>query len=255
MHSVFIVSKNTFTEMIRDRVLYFVVAFSLLFMGLCFALGQLSYNEIFRLSVSLGLGGIHLCFMGLTIFLGSSIFYREIERKTIYTLLVRPLSRGQYLLGKYLGLLALLLVMLFGFTLCFTGVELLVGVPLYMTTYPSFLGLFLEACILLSATFFFASFTKPFLSVTCSLSFFLIGHWIFNLPNLTKKSPSPVFKLIGQFIHRFLPDLEVYNWRDYAIAQAPVPWVDIEYAALQAILWSCLLFLLAYSIFRRKDFE
>ena len=70
---IFVVAKNTYIEMIRDRVLYFVLVFSVLFLALCFALGQLSYEEIFRLSVSLGLGGIHFCFLGLTIFLGCGV--------------------------------------------------------------------------------------------------------------------------------------------------------------------------------------
>lgn len=254
-HPILIVSKNTFIEMVRDRVLYFVLVFSILFMGLCFALGQLSYKEIFRLSVSLGLGGIHMCFIGLTIFLGSSVFYREIERRTIYTLLVRPISRGQYLLGKYLGLVAVLFTMLIGFMICFTLIEMLLLVPILPTTYVAFLGLFLESCVLLAVTFFFASFAKPFLSVTGSLAFFLIGHWIYSLNELIEKSKSLAFQWVGWLISRTFPDLEMFNWRDYSIAQAPVPTLDIAYATIQASLWSCLFFLVALVIFRNKDFE
>lgn len=254
-HPIFVVAKNTFKEMIRDRVLYFVLVFSLLFMGLCFALGQLSYKEIFRLSVSLGLGGIHICFVGLTIFLGSSVFYKEIEKKTIYTLLVRPISRGQYLFGKYLGLVWVLLVMLLGFIACFTLIELLIGVPIYLTTYPAFLGLFLESCLLLAATFLFASLTKPFLAITCSLAFFMIGHWVSNLPALIKKTSSDSFRLFSDLIVRIFPDLEVFNWREFAIAQAPVHGSDIQYALIHSCLWSILLFLVALAIFRRRDFE
>lgn len=254
-HPVFVVAKNTFIEMLRDRVLYFVIVFSVLFMGLNFALGQLSYSEIFRLSVSLGLGGIHLCFSGLTIFLGCSVFYREIERKTIYTLLVRPISRGQYLLGKYLGLLLLLLTMLLGFMVCFTLIELMVSVPILLTSYYAFVGIFFEACILLAIAFFFTSFAKPFLSITCSLALFLIGHWVYNLDQLIARSESFAFKVVGLGIGRAFPDLEILNWRDYAVSQAQVPLLDVGYGILQACLWSALFFMLSLVIFRRKDFE
>ena len=252
---VLIVARNTYIEMIRDRVLYFIVIFSLLFMALCFALGQLSYDEIFRLSVSLGLGGIHLCFTGLAIFLGCNIFYREIERKTIYTVLARPISRSQYLLGKYLGLMGLLLIMLLGLMFCFSLTEWFYGLPLFITSYYSFLGFFFEACILLAVTFFFSSFSKPFLAATGSVSFFLIGHWIYNLEPLVEQSRSTTFKVTAGIIQRIFPDLEKLNWRDHAIAKFHVYSYDIIYAIAMVLLWSTFFFLLASVIFRRKDFE
>ena len=252
---VFVVAKNTYIEMIRDRVLYFVVIFTVLFMFLCFALGQLSYKEIFRLSVSLGLGGIHLCFVGLTIFLGCNIFYREIERKTIYTLLAKPVSRTQYLLGKYFGLIALLLTMLMGFMLCFTLIEYFLDMPLLITSYYGFPGFFFEACVLLAVTFFFSCFTNPFLSATGALSFFLVGHWVYNLEKLSQETESKSFKMFANFIHRTFPDLERLNWKDYAILKSHVPYNDLIIPIVASLVWSCLFFLLALIIFREKDFE
>jgi len=252
---IFIVAKNTYIEMIRDRVLYFVVVFSILFMALCFALGQLSYSEIFRLSVSLGLSGIHLCFAGLTIFLGCVVFYREIESKTIYTLLVRPLTRTQYLIGKYMGLMAILLTMLACFIFCFSLIELFLGVPMMWTTYYPFIGYIFEAAILLAVTFFFSSFSKPFLSSTCSLAFFLIGHWVNNLELLARTSKSETFVKVARVIYSSLPDLETLNWRDYAIAKAPVFPQEVIMATGIASLWALFFFLLAVTIFKGKDFE
>ena len=250
-----VVAKNTFKEMIRDRVLYFVIIFSIIFMALCFALGQLSYDEIFRLSVSLGLSGIHFCFAGLTIFLGCSVFYREIERKTIYTLLVRPISRGQYLLGKYLGLVALLFTLLMGFGICFTLIEVLLGMPLLVTSYYAFIGFFFESCILLAVAFFFSSFSKPFLSISGSLAFFLVGHWVSNLKNLIEYSHNPTFALIAKGFSRIFPDLEALNWRHFAIARTHVPLPELGYSVLLAIVWAAFFFLTALLVFRRKDFE
>lgn len=251
-----IIAKNTFVEMIRDRVLYIVLIFSILFMAFCFALGQLSYNEIFRLSVSMGQSGIHLCFSGLTIFLGCSVFYKEIEMKTIYTLLARPVTRDQYLLGKFLGLMSILLVILVGFIACFTIIELFLGMPLLITSYYSFLGMFLESMVLLSITFLFSCFAKPFLSITGSLSFFLIGHWVSNLEKLAdKKGVTEHFKMISQFISRTFPDLELVNWRDFAVAKSHVGVNELVMSSFLVLLWAMLFFLLSLLIFRKKDFE
>mgnify|MGYP003683200387 FL=1 len=255
MRPVLIIAKNTVIEVLRDRVLYFLLVFSILFMLLCFAIGQLSYDEIFRLSVSLGLSGIHLCFSGLTIFLGCSLFYREIERKTIYTLLARPVSRTQYLMGKYFGLISVLAILLTGFIFCFTLVEFLLGVPFLITTYYSFLGFFLEACLLLSVTFFFSSYSKPFMAITGSLSFFLIGHWISNLEFLMKDSESIIFKSVGSVVVRLIPHLESLNWRSNAVLKAHVNNVDLSFGVYNSVVWSVLFFTLSIIIFRRKDFE
>ena len=256
MNPAFIVAKNTFKEMIRDRVLYFIVFFAVLFMMFCVALGQLSYKEIFRLSVSLGLGGIHICFCGLTIFLGCSVFYRELERKTIYTLLVRPISRAEYLIGKYLGLIAVLFVMLLGFILCFTLTELTLGTPILWTSYYSFVGFFFEACILLAITFLFSSFAKPFVAISGSLSLFLVGHWIANMNSIAQLEVTPEgFRTASKIISKILPDLEMLNWRDYAIAQTHVPPKELGMGIVLAIAWSFVIFCLSLIIFRKKDFE
>jgi ABC-type transport system involved in multi-copper enzyme maturation permease subunit len=254
-YATYVVAKNTYIEMIRDRVLYFVVIFSILFMGLCFALGQLSYNEIFRLSVSLGLGGIHLCFAGLTIFLGCSVFYREIEKKTIYTLLARPLSRGQYLFGKFIGLLGVLFTLLLGFLLCFTGIQLLLGLSIEPTSYYAFLGIFFEGAILLSVTFLFSSFAKPFLSISGTLAFFLIGHWVGSFESFLQGKHSLYFILAAKTFQRTFPDLEALNWRQFAIAKTHVPSAELGLALGVAFLWAAVFFIAALLIFRRKDFE
>lgn len=254
-HPIIVVAKNTFTEMMRDRVLYFVVVFSVLFMSLCFALGQLSYDEIFRLSVSLGLSGIQICFAGLTIFLGGSLFYREIEKKTIYTLLVRPISRSQYLAGKYLGLVSVLVVMMIGFVIAFSVIQWTLGIPFLVTTYIPFLGILFESAILLSVTFCFSTFCKPFMTVTCSLAFFLIGHWVYNLDRLATLSRSDSYRLFTDVVKRIFPDLEGLNWRSYAVLKEVAPANEIALGLGGAVLWSLLFFLVAVYLFGRKDFE
>ncbi len=254
-YATYVVAKNTYIEMIRDRVLYFVIIFSILFMALCFALGQLSYKEIFRLSVSLGLGGIHFCFAGLTIFLGCSVFFREIEKKTIYTLLARPISRGQYLFGKYLGLLSLLFTLLIGFLLCFTGIQLLLGLSIELTSYYAFIGFFFESSILLAVTFLFSSFAKPFLSISGSLAFFLIGHWVGNFDSILQSKHTMTFLVTTKIIERIFPDLETLNWRQFAIAKSHVPLYELGFSVGVATLWAAFFFLAALIVFRRKDFE
>ena len=253
--AIHIISKNTFKEVIRDRVLYILLMFALLLLGLSFAVGQLSYEEIFFLSVSLGLSSIHLCFCGLTIFIGASLFFREIEQKTIYTLLVRPIERWQYLVGKYLGLLGVLVVLLIGFMACFSLIQLLLNLPFKTTTFIPFLGILLEAIVLLAATFFFSSFCTPYVAIASSISLFLVGHWITNLETMVAKSQSPFFVTVGNTIIYSFPNLGVLNWRDNALAETMISSLDLRYSLLLCFAWSFVFFALSQLIFSRRNFE
>ena len=116
MKNIYVISQNTFLELVRNRVLYMFLFFAVFLLFLMLALGQLSFAEQFRLSISLGLASIHMCLVALTIFIGGSIVYKEIDRLTILTVLVRPLSRPQFLVGKYLGFLQLMFSFNLGFS-------------------------------------------------------------------------------------------------------------------------------------------
>ena len=106
MNAVFVIAKNTFREVIRDRILYSLVVFALLLVLLSLSLGQLSFDENIRLSANFGFTGIHISAMALAVFIGSTLVAKEIEKQTILTLLARPISRAQFIMGKALGLMA-----------------------------------------------------------------------------------------------------------------------------------------------------
>src|ERR1044071_5461067 len=114
MRPIWILAVNTFREVIRDRILYALIVFAILLIGLSLALGQLSFAEQARISANFGMSAIHLCAVALAIFVGSNLVYKEIEKKTIMTILVRPISRLQFIFGKALGLTMVIVTMILG---------------------------------------------------------------------------------------------------------------------------------------------
>lgn len=254
MKNIFIISQNTFRELLRNRVLYSLVFFALFLVILMIVLGQLSFAEQYRLSVSLGLASVHMCLMGLTIFVGGSIVFREIDKLTILTVLVRPLSRTQFLIGKYLGFLQLMFVFAFGFfslfslSLTFMAFEYsLVDVAVV------FVGMFLEIMVLLAISLFFSTFSASFLTIIFTISFFLIGHWSEALSVLLKTPGMELYTQVIDATHFLLPNLEIFNWR----LQPIEPYVDTKFilrAVLLAFLWSASGLSLAALIFRKRDF-
>ena len=254
MRPVMIIARNTFSEIIRDRILYGLVVFALLLIGVSLALGQLSFSEQGRISINFGFSSIHLSAVVMAIFLGSTLVSKEIDKKTIMTLLVRPINRFQFLLGKCVGLVAVILVLVLGLAAVLALVCWGLKIPPTAVFFVGLYGIFLEALVLLGITICFSTFTRPVLVVVFSIGIFLIGHWLDDLLFFAEKSDSYMFVAASEVITRLFPNLEFYNWRSLFIYQDPVPFRDMSLASVHALAWFGLSVFVAAFIFRRRDF-
>lgn len=197
MKSILIIAANTYREIIRDRILYGLIVFALLLIGLSLALGQLSFAEQTRISANFGLTAIHISAVMIAIFMGSSLVNKEIDKKTILTLFVRPISRLQFLLGKSLGLVLLILTAIGGLALVLMGVFLGIGLGISSLFFVALLGIILEALILLAVSLFFSAFATPVMVVAFSLGIFVIGHWTESLRFFAQKNESIAFEFFS----------------------------------------------------------
>jgi Cu-processing system permease protein len=253
VRAIWIIATNTYREIIRDRILYGIMIFAVLLIGLSLALGELSFDEQARITTSFGLSAIQLSAMVLSIFLGSSLVTKEIEKKTIMTLLVRPVTRMQFLLGKAAGLLLLQVTVMTVLALVLMGIYWGIGVPLQYQFLLAMHGLFIEALVLLGLSIFFSIFATPMMVVAFALSLFLIGHWLESLAYFSRKATGLAAALTG-FLGHIIPDLEKFNWRSAVIYADEVAAGTIGWATLYGIAWFALLLVLSSFIFRRRDF-
>lgn len=253
MKSIWIICKNTFREIIRDRILYGLIVFAILLIGFSLALGQLSFAEQSRISANFGFTAIHLSVVILAIFVGSTLVRREIEKKTIFTLLARPISRTQFLIGKYFGLLSVIGVSILLLSLVLSGIFFAIQVPFAFSFLVGIWGVFLEAAILLAITIFFGSFSSPMLSVAFVLAIFLVGHWVDTLQFFSKKSDSPLFVGLCKIIENAIPNLELLNWRSLFVYNDAIPTMDVATHSLYALVWSVFAMSLAAVILQRRD--
>lgn len=254
MRLIVMVAKNTFREIIRDRILYGLLVFAALLMGLSLAIGELSFAEQVRISENFGLAGIQLCSVILSIFIGCSLVAKEIEKQTILTILSRPISRGEFLFGKYIGLLGVILAMTVGLGLILLALLLLLKAEVNGVLLTALYGIFLESMILLSLALVFGMLSKPILAACYSLGFFLIGHWIGDLTFFSKKSSSEGFRFFSDLLSKSLPNLERFNWRAAVIYNDTIVGKEISVATAYALGWSGLLIFICWLLFRRKDF-
>lgn len=255
MRPIWILAKNTYKEVIRDRILYALLLFAVLLIGLSLALGQLSFAEQERISANFGLSAIHLVAVALAIFIGSNLVYKEIEKKTILTILSRPISRLQFILGKALGLALLILTMTVGLScilmLVFAGLDMAIDERLGIVI----LGLFAESLVLLGFTLVFSMITKPLLVVCFSVGVFLIGHWQGSLQFFASRSKAEGGPLppIAWTVKHILPDLDRVNWKDLVLYNQPIEMQSKLLSLGYAGAWFAFCVCLAAILFKRKD--
>lgn len=254
MRVVWIIALNTFREIIRDRILYGLVVFALLLIGMSLALGQLSFAEQIRISANFGFTGIHLSAVMLSIFAGGSLVAKEIDKKTIMTLLVRPISRLQFMLGKSIGLTLVVVSVVVGLAAVLALVLANMGFTLNVGFFLGLLGVLLESVVLLGLALFFSTFARPVMVASFVIGMFIIGHWLNSLDYFAEKSESPVFKGFGEVIVALFPNLETFNWRSLAIYGDTLEVSTVAMALLYAFVWYNLLLLAAALVIRKKDF-
>ena len=254
MNAIWIIAVNTFREIIRDRILYGIVVFALLLIGVSLALGELSFTEQARISANFGFTGIQLSACILAIFVGSSLVAKEIEKQTILTLLARPISRSQFLVGKFIGLIIVICTVMAGLGGVLALVVSMLKLKLTVTFVTALFGVLLECLILTSIALFFGVFTRPIMTVIFTASLFLIGHWISSLDYFIEKSQSDSFRIFATFLQKTLPDLERFNWRSAPIYDQPIEAAVVFYATAYAVGWMILLIAATSLIFRRRDF-
>lgn len=254
MRSVKIIALNTFREIIRDRILYGLVVFSLLLMAFSMILGQLSFEEQVRISMNFGLSAIHIGTVILSIFVGSTLVNKEIEKKTIMTLLVRPITRTQFLLGKALGLLFVNVLVASGLAAILTLVLLFLGAEFTASFAWALYGIVLEGVVLLGITLLFSTFSTPFMVVAFAAGIFLVGHWVDSLAFFADKSESGSFKLFETVVTAVWPNLEALNWRSQAVFASPVSVSELINASAYSIAWFVFVIAMTAIVFRKKDF-
>jgi ABC-type transport system involved in multi-copper enzyme maturation permease subunit len=248
------IALNTFKEAIRDRILYLLLFFAALFIIFSRILALLTVGDRAKIIMDAGLASLSLFGVLMAIIIGTGLVYKEIDKRTIYTLLAKPIQRYQFLLGKYLGLLLTLLVMLALMTLIFLVLIFLHRYPIEGDFFLAILFIFVELCLITAVALLFSCFSTPILSTLFSLSFYFIGHLSWGLETLIGKISQGGFKALARILYLFLPDLENFNFKTEVVHHLPIPPKIILHSSLYGIFYTVFILAIAMLVFRRKDF-
>jgi ABC-type transport system involved in multi-copper enzyme maturation permease subunit len=249
------VADNTLREAIRSRVLYVLLFFAVGMISLGVLLSTLSYVEQERILQDVGLAAIRVFGVAIAIFVGVGLLHREVDRRTIHTILSKPISRGEFLLGKYAGLVATLWLLVAVMALAFVGVSALAGAPVHSGHAAALLLVGGELSLLAAVATLFSAFTTPLLASLFSCGLFLAGHLSRDLRALGAQSDQAMVREATAVLYRVLPDLEGFNLTIQAVHGLPIAASDVWLPVAYGIGYTGLLLLLAVAIFERRDFR
>ena len=252
------IARNTFREAVRDRVLYNLVAFVLLLTVASIFLGAASASQDAKIIIDLGLSAMLLFGVFIAIFVGVGLVYKEIERRTLYVIFAKPVARGEFLLGKYLGLCLTLAV---NVAVMGAGVALaLLAVkggptPLALRLWPAVGLIYLELALLTAVALLFSAFASPLVSAFASLAVFVIGQFSAEMRAFGALTGEPSARVIVTVLYYLLPNLSNFNAITPA-AYGVVPSGGHLLGALAyAILYVAVLLAAATLLFARRDFK
>src|ERR1700752_260874 len=252
------IARNTFREAVRGRVLYNLVLFVLLLTAVSIFIGELSGGQERKIIVDLGLSAMLLFGMFIAIFVGVGLVYKEIERRTIYAVFSKPVGRGEFLVGKYLGLCLTLLV---NVLVMGVGVSLaLLYVsrgwdPLIPTIWPAVLLIYMELMLLTAVALLFSSFSSPALSALLTFLTFVIGHFSADLKILAVSLGSTSARWFFTVLYYLLPNLTNYSFiTPAAHGRTPTPGFVLV-TALYALVYITVILSAATLIFSRRNFK
>jgi len=252
------IARNAFREAVRDRVLYNLVLFMLLLTGGAIFIGDLSAAQEAKIIVDMGLSAMLLFGVFIALFVGVGLVYKELERRTIYAIFAKPVGRGEFLIGKYLGLCLTLAV---NVAVMGAGVALaLLYVrggydPLVLSIWPAIILIFVELMIIVAVALLFSSFSSPALSALLTFAVFIIGHFSADMKTLAASAGTASAKIFFGALYYLLPNLSHYTVITEAGHGQSLQPAAFAVALLYAFVYIAVLLSAAILIFNRRNFK
>lgn len=262
------IAVNVFRESVRDKVLYNLVLFAILMMAASYLIGQLTAGQDIKIIKDLGLAAIGLFGLFIAVFIGIQLVSKEVERRSIYSLVSKPVQRHQIVLGKYAGLLLTLAVNVGVMVAAFYVVlgymqwvapqpmlDALDAPPMDPRMLKAVLLIFGQLSIVTAIALFFSSFSSPILSASFTLGIYIAGHFSADLRNFDQVVDSPAAQALARGMYWILPNFAPFDVKAQVVHALPVPVGYIALTLAYAAAYIAVLLAVAVLIFSRRDFK
>ncbi|MGD1858060.1 MAG: ABC transporter permease [Leptolyngbyaceae cyanobacterium] len=252
-----VIARNVFLEVIRDRILYVAGVFAVLIVLASVLLPEIAGGSESKILLDLGMGAINLFTLVVAVFVGTGLVNKEIEKKTVLVLLAKPVSRFEIILGKHLGLAAVIGTLMLLQTGIFIGI-----LTIRQIAFPAgsmlvaIAFMYLEMLLITAVTIVFGVFTSSLLATLLTFGTYIVGHLSTDLIRLSQLEGSANFQRVIETAYLVLPNLERLNLKNEAVYGAtllPEPGA-LTINALYGLIYTGLLLIIAGNIFTRRQF-
>ena len=255
MMRVFAIARNTFRESIRDRVLYSLLFFGLIVIVASVVTQEVTIGDSDKVVRSVGLGSIRLFGSVFAIFLGIGLVYKELERKTIYTIASKPIARWMFIVGKYLGLMAVMAVMVLAMGTIYTMVlAWQQGLP-SGGVFVSLGMMYVELGLLTAWALLFSSYSSPIVASLFSASVLIIGNLADDVKLFGGQADSESVRQLSEVVYWAIPNFSVLNVTDLAVHGLPIEPARVGWSVAYGLGYIVAVLAASTLVFERRDFK
>jgi len=247
------IALNTFREAVRDRVLYLLLIFALVLIAVSRLLSLLTVGNEEKIIKDVGLSAISLFGVLTAVFVGVSLVFKEIERRTVYTLLANPIRRWQFVAGKFAGLLAVLAMNVLLMSSALFGILILRGESPWVLI-PAVLLILVELAVITAFALLFSSITNPILAALMTFAVYVMGHLTWSLLLLKEKTEG-LGAFVCDVVYRAMPNLERLNVKAEVVHGVPLEPGFVPIAMLYGLSYALVVLAAACVAFERKEFN
>jgi len=253
-----VVAVNTFREAVRDRILYNLIFFALVMIGAAILVGQISIGIERLVIVNLGLSAISIFGLIMAIFIGVSLVSKEIEKRTLYSLLAKPIRRWEFLVGRYGGLLLTLLVNTSLMTLGLAGALFYVSRHFERGDASILFAVYfilLQLALVTALALFFSCFSTPVLSTLYTVGIYVVGIFATDIRDFGQVTKNPAMQVMTRVIYYLLPNFHNFNIISAASHGEAIPFSLIWQNTLYAALYVVVILIAASAVFSGRDLK
>lgn len=246
------VARNTFREAVRDKVLYVLLFFAAATILGSKALGWISVGQDIKIVKDISLAAVSVFGALIAIFVGTSLVYKEIDKRTIYTILSRPMARYEFILGKYIGLIALIGLVTVLMTVVTAGYLFVLGGSIDSTFLVAVLLIYWKLLLVTALSVLLSSLTSPILGAIIVFSLYVLGHATAILKDLPDQIQG-LARFVLESSYYLLPNLSNFNLNAEAANSVAVSPLYVIWALLYGAIYTAMLLTLAAFAFEGRD--
>jgi len=259
---------SVFKESVRDKVLYNLVLFAVLLIGASYLLGQLTAGQDMKIIKDLGLSATSIFGLFIAVFIGIGLVWKEVERRSIYSVLSKPITRVQFILGKYAGLVLTLAVNLAVMTVALyavLGAMMLLGPPslvLVLDAPPldprlllAVALIFVQLALVTALALFFSTFSSPILSAVFTFGLYVVGQFNADLKQFDQVVNSSAAAWLARGLYYVLPNLAPFDIKALVVHGRPVSTGYVLLTAGYGVVYVTFVLVAAMLVFARRDFK